>query len=130
VVIEHKYTFLNGIYDVVCNCTVTSNENRKHEEIKSTYTAEVSSGSNKDEIVIKYLRVGPEDLQPNTTIIGDSMIISYYSRDLQLSNGGFGYLNTNKNSFVINSLARPFSTKKTYQCKNIFTKQLNILRKN
>lgn len=127
-VVEHKLAYLNGNYDVACSCTVTSDESGKTEQIKSTYTAEVSTSSNSNDITLKYLRVGPEDLQPNTTLKGDSIIISYYSRDLQLSNGncGNGYLLPDKNSFVINSLARPFSIKKTYVCRNTFTKKLKL----
>lgn len=125
-VIEHRYTYLNGLYDVACSCTITSNESGKTELLASTYTAEVSSSSNKDDILIKYLRVGPEDLQPYTTLIGDTIIMNYYSRDLQSSNGnnGKGYLMPDKNSFVVFSLARPYAAKKTYQCKNVFTKKL------
>jgi hypothetical protein len=127
-VIESNYAYLNGTYDVVCQCSITTNGSIKTESVASNYTANVLSSSTPNGISINFINVGPEVLQPITSIIGDSIVFTYYSPNLQLvgGNGGFGKLSSNKDQFTIYSIAKPFRNNKTYHCKNTFTKQLNI----
>jgi len=124
-VVENSTSFLNGNYDVACTCTSVAgpiSTSSSH-----NYTATVAPNPGKDQFDLIGLHIGAERISTNATLNGHSINLGYFSPDYDhVSSSISGSLSATKNSFIINSKVYRYAPRVTYNCKNIYTKQLIV----
>jgi hypothetical protein len=130
-VVENTTTFLNGNYTVVCSCSVLPQGSSTTSLVTSTYTAAILATANKNGFEISRLNLGPVNVMPGAVLNGSDIILSYYDRDLNYTNGSEevfkNTLSPSKGSFTIETKVMPWSPLVTYHCKNVYTKQLHVM---
>lgn len=126
-VVENPHSYLNGIYDVKCDCKITDPVSSKIRTSTGTYTAYVSNASKRG-FELSLLNIGPDYIMPKTALIGDTLDIGYYHRDLNYNSRGYGSLAPDKKSFTITAVSYPWQPLITYSCTSVYTRRLDILK--
>ena len=123
-VVESQANFLNGNYNVVCSCKITSNE--KTEATKTTYTANVTTSAiRNNQFKLSKVNVGAEQRFMSITKRGELLDMDTYFNPVDFHQNSFlsGKINADKNGFIIDSEVQTLLPSVTYKCKNVYTKQ-------
>jgi hypothetical protein len=125
-VIENGAGFLNGNYDVTCNCTVTAAGSPGPTLTTITYTASSTSGSRNNHFQLSLLNIGADYGVSDAVLVGDAIEAGFcFSPDYQVIYLS-GALAASKNSFTMESLIFRYTPRINYRCRNIYTRQLLI----
>lgn len=125
-VVENKAGFLNGSYDVSCNCTVTIGA-ASPTVTNDNYNATVSTGEKNSHFVVVPLKIGPEYIVPSTILLGDSIGVDYFNCSYNIpTNTFFGKLSPSKNAFTIESNVISYTTGAAYHCKSMYVRRVRI----
>jgi hypothetical protein len=123
-VVENSAGFLNGNYNVISSCTAVIAGSSNPTVTTENYTATVTSGIVNDGFELSMLKIGTEYVTHWTSLKGNAIDVRYFSLDYHQSSTASGTLSATKNTFTIESKAYLISSPLTYQCENIYTKQL------
>lgn len=128
IMMENSSTFLNGDYHVACSCTAIAQGASQSSVTTGNYTVAITASHLRNRINLSALEVGSEVLVPEVSLEGNTFNVWFWSPDLvQLSeSAGSGLLAPTKNSFTLETTARPYQPAVSYHCKNVFTKQMII----
>jgi hypothetical protein len=122
-VVENSAGFLNGNYEVVSSCTAVVSVSHNSTVSVGNYTALITSGSTNNNFVLISLNIGPQRVIPFASLNGRSIQVDYFSPEYA-SGTASGTLSATKNTFTIESTFYAYTQAITYQCKNVYTKQL------
>jgi hypothetical protein len=128
VMLENSSTFLNGGYNVACTCTAIAQGASQPSITTGNYTVAITASQLRNRINLSALEVGSEMLVPEISLEGNTFNVWFWSPDLvQLSeSANSGILAPTRNSFTLETSARPYQPAVTYHCKNVYTKQMII----
>jgi hypothetical protein len=113
---------------VACTCTAIAQTVSQPSITTGNYTVAITASHVRNRINLSALEVGSEVLVPEVSLEGNTFNVWFWSPDLvQLSEcANSGILSPTRNSFTIETSARPYQPAVTYHCKNVFTKQMII----
>lgn len=124
-VIESKVGFLNGIYNVAFNGTVTSRATKTTSIVAGTYTALVKTNGSNRCFDIYTLNLGSEMLGVGGCLWEDSLDLGFWTPDY-LKTDLVGNMSTSRNTFTVESTVYPYAVNSVYRFQNVFTKQFII----
>jgi hypothetical protein len=128
IMMENSSTFLNGDYNVACTCTAIAQGSSQPSIAIGNYTVAITPSHIRNRINLSALEVGSEVIVPEVSLEGNTFNVWFWSPDLvQLSeSANSGVIALDRNSFTLQTAARPYQPAVTYHCKNVFTKQMII----
>ena len=125
-VVENDAGFLNGNYNVACNCTVTAAGSPGSTLTTASYTATVSTASRNNHFNVSLMNIGAGYGVADAFLDADIIDAGFsFSPDYQVV-----YLSGNvsaaKNTFTMQSLVMQYTPRINYRCQNSYTRQLTI----
>jgi hypothetical protein len=126
-VVENRSAFLNGSYDVACSCTTTSTGTNTQTINSVTFQAEVYSEPVNGFFKIISVFVGRDHVAVSTRLYDSLFDIGFLNPDYHNGSRGTGTLSTDKNSFLIETVAYNFLGE-VFKCSSNYRRKL-IIRK-
>lgn len=125
-VMANSAGFLNGNYDVTCDCTVTASGSPGHTLTTVSYTAASASGSRDRQFKLSLLNIGADYGVSDAVLVGNTIGPGFcFSPDYQVTYLS-GALSDAKTTFTISSLVHRYTPQTIYRCQNIYTRHLTI----